>query len=122
MAHAWRAGDLLTDLRRMKPRGSWLPWLAEREIPARTAQRLMALRRACPTEADAVDAGSMRAALARVREADRTLDELPLEADPVEPKAETIVQPQALPSPDPVEPRPHWWQRLVAALARLIGR
>ena len=41
---AWRAGDLLAQIKEQTPHGSWLPSLEEHGIPARSARRLIQLR------------------------------------------------------------------------------
>ena len=131
--HAWRAGDLLTQARRLHKRGTWLPWLQERGLTPRTAQRLLALRRSCPTEADAIDAGSITRALAAAREArlplDETIEPTPAPVKPTPtpaPPVETVEVPE--PAPPPSAPLPSvttrpagLWQRIVRALRRLIG-
>ena len=115
MRHAWRAGNLLAEARRRHRRGTWLPWLQERGLTPRTAQRLLSLRRACPTEADAIEAGSIARALAAAREARLPLDETivePIEVQqpPVEtieaPELVEVQQPPPQVSPAPVNPPP----------------
>ena len=60
---AWLAGDALLRIKQQLPHGTWTPALAERGIPARTAQRCIRLRQAYPQKRQLVAFDSVSAAL-----------------------------------------------------------
>lgn len=68
LAHAVRAGRLLTDAKAQVPRGEWLAWLSSHtSISERNAQRYMQLARADPTALSGGIEAALRA-LAQPRE------------------------------------------------------
>ena len=60
---AWLAGDALLRIKQQLPHGTWTPALAERGIPARTAQRCIRLRQAYSQKRQLVAFDSVSAAL-----------------------------------------------------------
>ena len=99
----WRIGQALIAAKEKTPHGQWLTRLAEREIGEDAAERWMRVAREM-TEAEFVEAGSLRRALAQLStpaelEAadsarERNIDDEP-EADEPEPESEPSPRPES---------------------------
>jgi hypothetical protein len=64
LAHAIRAGELLTQAKTQVEHGEWLPWLEKEKVPGRTATHYMTL---WANRQRVADLGSVREALAAIR-------------------------------------------------------
>ena len=102
MHHAWHAGRLLTAAKARLAHGTWLPWLERAGLSPRTAQRLIAVHRACRSAEEAAEHGTVARALAAGRAARGT--QLQIDLDP------------------PPAPSSRWRSRFAHAIGRALAR
>ena len=100
MEHAWHAGRLLRAAKARLAHGTWLPWLDRAGLSPRTAQRLIAVHRACRSAEEAAEHGTVARALAAGRAARGT--QLQIDLDPA--------------------PSSRWSSRLAHVVARVLVR
>ena len=115
LRHTWRAGDLLTRAKRALPHGEWIPWIESVELEPRTAQRLLAVRRHCPSEEAATGYRSASHLLADARSKLARQGALQLDA-------EAVTKPPApITATAPTAPA-RFWERVAAWIAQTIER